>query len=84
MSTEGISLNIVQNSTSNKLTRGDLKKAWGRLERHWNPKTREDKVQFYTQVLALQARECETEANGFAGIHGEEKKRAGKYRAYNG
>ena len=51
MSTEGISLNIVENSTSDKLTRGDLKKAWGRLERHWNPKTREDKVQFYTKFL---------------------------------
>ena len=51
MSTEGISLNIVENSTSDKLTRGDLKKAWGRLERWWNPKTREDKVQFYTKFL---------------------------------
>ena len=51
MSTEGISLNIVENSTSYKLMRGDLKKAWGRLERHWNPKTREDKVQFYTKFL---------------------------------
>ena len=51
MSTEGISLNIVENSTSDKLTRGDLKKAWGRLERHWNPKTREDKVQFYMKFL---------------------------------
>ena len=51
MSTEGISLNIVENSTSGKLTRGDLKKAWGRLERHWNPKTREDKVQFYMKFL---------------------------------
>ena len=51
MSTEGISLNIVENSTSDKLTRGDLKKAWGRLERCWNPKTREDKVQFYTKFL---------------------------------
>ena len=39
MSTEGISLNIVENSTSEKLTKGDLRKAWGRLERHWNPKT---------------------------------------------
>ena len=29
MSTEGISLNIVENSTSDKLTKGDLKKAWG-------------------------------------------------------
>ena len=51
MSTEGISLNIVESSTSDKLMRGDLKKAWGRLERHWNPNTREDKVQFYTKFL---------------------------------
>ena len=51
MSTDGISLNIVQNAVSDELTRGDLKKAWGRLERRWNPKTREDKVQFYTKFL---------------------------------
>ena len=51
MSTEGISLNIVENSSSDKLTKGDLKKAWGRLERHWNPKTREDKVEFYAKFL---------------------------------
>ena len=51
MSTDGISLNIVQNAVSDKLTRGDLKKLWGRLERRWNPKTREDKVQFYTKFL---------------------------------
>ena len=44
MSTEGILLNIVENSTSDNLSKGDIKKAWGRLERHWNPKTREDKV----------------------------------------
>ena len=31
ISTEGISLNIVENSTSDKLTKGDLKKAWRRL-----------------------------------------------------
>ena len=31
--------------------KGDLKKAWGRLERCWNPKTRGDKVQFYTKFL---------------------------------
>ena len=51
MSTEGILLNIVENSVSGKFMRGDLKKAWGRLERHWNPKTREHKVQFYTKFL---------------------------------
>ena len=51
MSTEGILLNIVENSTSDKLMRADLNKAWGRLESHWNPKTREDKVQFFTKFL---------------------------------
>ena len=50
MSTEGISLNIVENSTSDKLMQGDLKKAWGRLERCWNPKTREDNIEFYTKL----------------------------------
>ena len=39
MSTEGISLNIVENAISEELTKGDLKKAWERLERRWNLKT---------------------------------------------
>ena len=51
MSTEGISLNIVENTTSDELTKGDLKKAWERLERRWNPKSREDKVDIYTKYL---------------------------------
>ena len=51
MSTEGISLNIVENPTSDKLTKGDLKKEWERLERHWSPKTREDKVELYTKFI---------------------------------
>ena len=51
MSTEGISLNIVENAISEELTKRDLKKAWERLERRWNPKTREDKVEVYTKFL---------------------------------
>ena len=51
MSTEGTSLNIVENATSDKLSNGDLRKAWGRLKRRWNPKTREDKVEVYTKFL---------------------------------
>ena len=51
MSTDGISLNIVENATSDKLTKGDLRKAWGRLERRWNLKTREDKVEVYMKFL---------------------------------
>ena len=51
MSTEGISLNIVVNPISDELTKGDLKKAWERLERRWNLKTREDKVEVYTKFF---------------------------------
>ena len=51
MSTHGISLNIVENATFDKLTKGDLRRDWGRLERRWNPKTREDKVEVYTNFL---------------------------------
>ena len=46
MSTEGISLNIVENAKSEELTKGDLKKAWERLEKRWNPKTRKIKWRF--------------------------------------
>ena len=51
MSNEGISLHIVENAISDELTKGDLKKAWERLERRWNLKTREDKVEVYTKFL---------------------------------
>ena len=51
MSTEGISLTIVENAISEELTKGDLKKAWERLERRWNLKTREDKVEVDTEFL---------------------------------
>ena len=50
-STEGISFTIVENAVSEELPSGDLKKAWERLERRWNPKTREDKVEVYTKFL---------------------------------
>ena len=51
MSTDGISLNIVENATLDKLTKRDLRKAWGGLERRWNLKTREGKVEVYTKFL---------------------------------
>ena len=79
MSREGISLNIFENATSDKLSKGDLTKAWGRLERRWNPKTREDKVEVYTKFLKLQAGKHKTETNGLVGIPRKEMNRVGKY-----
>ena len=40
MSTEGIPLEIVENATSDKLTKGDWKKAWGRLEKKMESKNK--------------------------------------------
>ena len=40
-------------------------------------------MQFLHEVLALQVREREAEANGLAGFHGEEKKQTSEQRAYN-
>ena len=51
MSTEEISLNLLENATSEELTKKGLKNAWERLERRWNLKTREDKVEVYTKFL---------------------------------
>ena len=41
----------MENAVSEELPSGDLKKAWERLERTWNPKTKEDKVEVYTKFL---------------------------------
>ena len=69
MCTEGISLNIVENATSDKQCKGDLRKTWGRLKKRWNPKTRQSRG--LHQVLELQTRKGETESNGLVGFLGE-------------
>ena len=48
------------------------------------PQDKRRQSEILHKVLTLQAREFETEANGLAGIHGEEKKRASEYRTQNG
>ena len=56
----------------------------GETRETWEPQDKRRQSAILDDVLLLQARECEAEANGLAGIHGEEKKRASEYRAYNG
>ena len=46
MSAEGISLNIVENATSGKLSSGDLRKAWGRLKKRRNRKLERTRWRF--------------------------------------
>ena len=68
LSTDGISLNIVENATSDKLTKGDLRKAWGRLERRWNPKTREDKVEVFAKFLNYKLENTRQRPMGWLGF----------------
>ena len=53
MSTEGISLNIVENATSDKLSKGDLRKAWGRLKKRWNPNNKREQGRGLYQIPEL-------------------------------
>ena len=75
MSTEGISLTIVENAVSEELMKGDLKKTWERLERRWNSKTREDKVEVCTKFLNYKLEN--TRQRPMDWITFMEKKRAG-------
>ena len=84
MSTEGISLNIVENSTSGKLMRGDLRKAWGRLERCWSPKKREDKVQFYTKFLHYKLESVKQRPMDWLAFMEKKRNETSEYRAYIG
>ena len=83
MSTEGISLIIVENAKSEELTKGDLKKAWDRLERRWNPKTREDKVEVYTKFLNYKLENTRQRPMDWITFMEKKKSRTDEYRAYN-
>ena len=83
MSTEGISLNIVENATSEKLSKGDLRKAWGRLKRRMSPKTREDKVEVYTNLLNFRLENVRQKPIEWLALM-EKKDRTVKYWADNG
>ena len=84
MSTEGISLNIVENSTSDKLTKGDLSKTWGRLKRRWNPKPREDKVEFHTKFLNYKLENVRKRTMDWLTFLERKRTKTSKHRAYNG
>ena len=72
MSTEGISFTIVENDVSEELPSGDLKMAWERLERRWNLKTREDKVEVYTKFLNCKLENTRQRPIGLDCLLGEE------------
>ena len=84
MSTEGISLSIVENAKSEELTKGDLKKAWDRLERtKVESKNQRRQSGGVHQIPKLQVRKHKTETHGLDNFHGKETSRTDEYRAHN-
>ena len=81
MSTEGILLDILN---FRQVDKRRPEEGMGETRETLEPQDKRRQSAILHQVLALQARECETEANGLASIHGEEKKQASEYRTYNG
>ena len=75
MSTEGISLNIVENAISNELTKGDLKKAWERLGKGLKEggiQKQEKTKSRSTQDSSTTTRKHKAKAHGLDNLHGKE------------
>ena len=74
MSTDGISLNIVQNSKIRQIVEGRSEESMGETRETLEPQDQREQGPFVHQVSRLQAGECKTKANGLAGFHGGKEK----------
>ena len=78
MSTEGISLNIVENATSDKISKERFKESLGKTQEEVESQNQRGQSRSLYQVLELQARKHKAETNGLVGIPRKEMKRIGK------
>ena len=62
LATKEMSLTIVGNAKSNNLPSGDLHLAWRKVEKRWDPKTREDKVNLLTKILKLRMEDVDVKS----------------------
>ena len=53
LATKDTSLTMVANAKTDALPKGDLHLAWKRLEKRWDPKSREDKIDSITKFIQL-------------------------------
>ena len=58
LATKEMSLTIVGNAKSNSLPSGDLQLAWKKVEKRWDPKTREDKVDLLAKYYETEDGRC--------------------------
>ena len=72
MSTEGISLNIVENAISNELTKEDLKRPGKGLKEGGIQKQEKTKSRSTHEIPQLQTRKHKAEAHGLDNLHGKE------------
>ena len=53
LATKDTSLTMVANAKTDALPKGDLHLAWEKLEKRWDPKSREDKIDSITKFIQL-------------------------------
>ena len=53
LATKDTSLTMVANAKTDALPKGDLHLAWKKLEKRWDPKSREDKIDSITKFIQL-------------------------------
>ena len=53
LATKDTSLTMVANAKTDALPKGDLHLAWKKLEKMWDPKSREDKIDSLTKFIQL-------------------------------
>ena len=53
LATKDTSLTMVANAKTDALSKGDLHLAWKKLERRWDPKSREDKIDSLMKFIRL-------------------------------
>ena len=53
LATKDTSLTMVANAKTDVLPKGDLHLTWKKLERRWDPKSREDKIDSLTKFIRL-------------------------------
>ena len=53
LATKDTSLTMVANAKTDALPKGDMHLAWKKLEKRWDPKSREDKIDSITKFMQL-------------------------------
>ena len=73
LATKDTSLTMVANAKTDALPKGDLHLAWKKLEKRWDPKSREDKIDSLTKFIRLKMENIQMKPQDWM-VHMERKR----------